>query len=80
MSQAHSWGPWRYDRARSLLIFDALHYTGPVPYVYKIPLDECKSAAGVVRWLNQVAEKTWVDEAALGHLVRALHALGRLPF
>jgi len=61
------WGPWEY-KATSLV----LDYKNGQ---YEVDLERCNSSAEILDWIVQVAGKSFITEADLGHLIRALDDL-----
>ena len=41
-------------------------------YEYEIPLDECKTVSGALKWLRQVAEKRWMNDDMLWAVADAM--------
>ena len=60
------WGPWRLNTATLTI---ELHHQ---QRDYGVDLDRCRSAAEVLDWIAQVAQKTWASDAILAGLVRAV--------
>ena len=46
---------------------------------YEIPLDECQSVTGAMKWLHHMSEKSWVTEARLWRIAECMveHELGK---
>ena len=65
-----SFGDWRLDMAAFTLDY--------LPSDYWINLSDCTDSASVLDWIVQLSEKTWMSDAALGQLVRALDDLFHL--
>lgn len=65
--------PWKFDAKAISLVFEPGESGDG--YDYDIDLEKCTSSAEVLDWIAQVAQKSWVDDAALGSLVRKLDRL-----
>ena len=39
---------------------------------YEIPLDECQSVTGAMKWLHHMSEKSWVTEARLWRIAECM--------
>lgn len=39
---------------------------------YEIPLDDCESVSGALKWLHHMSEKTWVTEARLWRIAECM--------
>lgn len=60
------WEGWVYDPSGGGYLTDP-------DDTYDLPVSQCRTAGGVVRWLTHMSEKSlWVTNALLGGLVRAL--------
>lgn len=62
-----AWGPWRLDPDQQIL-----YITQPV---YDIDLKQCVAKVGLLGWISHMASKTWMTDAHLAGLVRALNDL-----
>jgi hypothetical protein len=58
-------GNWTLHRRRGVLVFE--------PERYAVTLRGCRTQAGVIRWLAQLADKDRIGSGDLGDFVRALH-------
>jgi len=68
-----TWGWWKYDAKRKVLILE--RKSG---HWYEISLELCRTRAGVINWLIQLKDKTWMTSANLGNLVMALDDILKL--
>ena len=62
------WGPWTYDAELQTLTIslDGMHY--------EIPVDEIKAdPTELPDWLNQLADKNWMNVGYMGQFVYALN-------
>ena len=39
---------------------------------YEIPLDECETVSGALKWLHHMSEKTWVTESRLWRIAECM--------
>ena len=39
---------------------------------YAIPIDECETVSGALKWLHHMSEKTWVTEARLWRIAECM--------
>ena len=39
---------------------------------YEIPLDDCETVSGALKWLHHMSEKTWVTEARLWRIAECM--------
>jgi hypothetical protein len=66
-----TWGGWRFiEDARVLELHDS---AGRL--VHEVNLDRCRTSAEVCDWVFQIVGKSWVTDAIIAGLVRALDEL-----
>jgi hypothetical protein len=60
--------PWKLNKETLVLCVED---DGDRSY-YEIDLEDCTSSAGALDRIAQVSQKTWIDDATLGALVRKM--------
>jgi len=60
------WGRWTLDRSELTLTHTHDHHR------YEVDLAECTSSAGVLDWIFQLHEKTWMTPKDMRDLIEAL--------
>jgi hypothetical protein len=62
--------PWRFEpETRVLALYDEGRW------IYEVDLERCRTSAGVLDWIMQVASKTWATDAVIAGLARGLKGL-----
>lgn len=64
-----TWGKWRYNAHNLTLEYG----NGFNPYY--LDLEECKNSAGLLDWIFQVCNKSWMTTDERGHLLEAIDDL-----
>lgn len=67
MTHTNGWGPWRIDTKACVLHIDQPSYD--------IELTQCTSKEVILGWISHMADKTWMDDALLAGLTRAMNDL-----
>ena len=67
LEMTKKWGDWEVN-----LDIVCLEFIPDDGRWYEIDLQQLNSAAPILDWIYQFAEKTWAREEDVGHLVRAL--------
>lgn len=49
-----------------------------VKYEYVIPLNRCKTREGILGWVFQLSEKTWMTRDLLRHFIIVAHGANNL--
>lgn len=63
------WGPWVWRKRYNVLVYTAQNY--------EIDLDSIMTREQKYSWIIHMANKVWVTQEALGHLVHAFRDLFR---